>query len=442
MTSVHTAEEKEMRRMRCVLATALALSGLLLAGCGGGYGSGSGATTSGIKKRVFLSNTTGSANITPPSGVPIPPGLQIIDANKDLVSANTISVPGAAKVVSNGGFTVVIDSNENDVSIVDDSKEQVTQTFGTLDRVMDLTVTPNGGTAFAAVRNPGVLDVINTSTNAGTALNIPTVSRVVISPNGTKLLAFVDDPQTLGPGVQGGFPQNAFFVIDVASSTVTPMARAGSCTTTAPITCDQPFSAVFNGSETKAFILNCGAECAGTAGSASVVTVDFSGATPVFGTPIPVAAATVGLLNGSNLFVAGTPAGSSTGSLQVINTGSSTVASSFTIQDGTHTKMVMASNNRLYVGSKACTPVSDATTGLTRGCLAIFNTSNSALVLPEVNPLRINLDVTGIQPISNRTVVYVVQGGELDIYDTNTDQLTATQITIIGIAVDVVQVDP
>lgn len=429
-----------MRRIRCVLASALALSGLLLAGCGGG--SSPSATTSGIKKRVFLSNSTGSANITPPGGVPIPPGLQIIDANKDLVSLNTISVPGAAKVVTNGGFTVVIDSNENDVSIVNDSKEQVTQTFGTLDRVMDLTVTPNGGTAFAAVRNPGILDVINTSTNAGTALNIPTVSRVVISPNGTKLLAFVDDPQTLGPGVQGGFPQNAFFVIDVASSSVTPIARPGGCTTTAPITCDQPFSAVFNGSETKAFILNCGAECGGTAGSASVVTVDFSAATPVFGTPITVTAATVGLLNGSNLFVAGTPAGSSTGSLQVINTGSSTVASSFTIQDGTHTKMVMASNNRLYVASKACTPVKDATTGLTRGCLAIFNTSNSALVLPEVNPLRINFDVTGIQPISNRTVVYVVQGGELDIYDTNTDQLTATQITIIGIAVDVVQVDP
>lgn len=440
MTSVHTAKKKEMRRLRCVLATVLAVSGLLLIGCGGSGSSST--TTSGIKKRVFLSNETGSANITPPSGVPIPPGLQIIDANKDVVSAFNISVPGAAKVVSNGGFTVVIDSNENDVSIVDDSKEQVTQTFGTLDRVMDLTVTPNGGTAFAAVRNPGVLDIINTSTNAGTALNIPTVSRVVISPNGTKLLAFVDDPQTLSPMVQGGFPQNAFFVIDVASNSVTPIARPGSCTTTAPITCDQPYSAVFNGSETKAFILDCGAECGGTAGSANVVTVDFSGATPVFGTPIPVTAATVGLLNGSSLFVAGTPAASSTGSLQVINTGSSTVASSFTIQDGLHTKMVMASNNRLYVGSQACTPVSDATTGLTRGCLAIFNTSNSALVLPEVNPLRINFDVTGIQPISNRTVVYVVQGGELDIYDTNTDQLTATQIAIIGVAVDVVQVDP
>ena len=340
-------------------------------------------------------------------------------------------------MVTSGGFTVVIDSNENAVSIIDDSKEQVTQTFGTFDRVMDVAVTSNGGTAFAAVRNPGILDVINTSSNAGTALNIPTVSRVVISPNGTKLLAFVDDPQALV-----GFPQNSFFVIDAASKGVTAITRPGSCTTVSPVTCDQPFSAVFNGSETKAFILNCGAECGGTTGTASVVSMDFSGATPVFGAPIPVSAATAGLLIGSNLFVAGTPPGSSSGTLQTISTGSSTASAPISISDGLHSKMTMAGNNRLYIGASACTPVNDAATGLIRGCLTIFNTSSSALVFPEFSSLRTGFDVTGVQPISNRTVVYVIEGGEFDIYDTNTDKLTATQTDIVGKAFDVVQIDP
>ena len=420
------------RRYSCVSLILFALLALLLSGCGGS----SGSAPSGIKKRVFISNESGSSNVTPSNGVAIPPGLQIIDANRDVISTTTIAVTGAAKLVTNGGITAVIDDNENDVSIVDNTKEQLTQTFSTLDRVMDLAITPNGATAFAAVRDPGVLDIINTGTNSGTGLNIPTVSRVIISPNGTKLLAFVDDPQTLT-----AFPQNSFFVIDVASNSVTPIVRPTSCTTTLPVTCDQPFSAVFNGSETKAFILNCGAECGGTAATASVVTVDFSGATPVFGTPISVSAATVGLLNGSNLFVAGTAPGSS-GTLQIINTGNSTASAPITITNGLHGKMAMASNNRLYIGSTACTTVNDSATGNIRGCLTIFNTGNSAVVFPEFSSLRTGFDVTGLQPISNRTVVYVVEGGSVDIFDTNTDQLTPTQIFIIGKALDVVQVDP
>ena len=46
-------------------------------------------------------------------------------------------------------------------------------------------------------------------------------------------------------------------------------------------------------------------------------------------------------------------------------------------------------------------------------------------------------DVTGIEPIPGRNVVYVCEGGELRIYDTTTAALTANQSDIIGKAVDV-----
>ena len=66
-----------------------------------------------------------------------------------------------------------------------------------------------------------------------------------------------------------------------------------------------------------------------------------------------------------------------------------------------------------------------------RGCLSIFDTNTLAVVVPpELG------DVTGLQAIPGRHVVYVAQNGEIWIYDTTTDALQTTQINIIGDAVD------
>jgi hypothetical protein len=63
---------------------------------------------------------------------------------------------------------------------------------------------------------------------------------------------------------------------------------------------------------------------------------------------------------------------------------------------------------------------------------------------PEEPSFRQSFDVTGLQPISNRSVIYVVQGGELDIFDTTTDAVATgiTAIDVVGKAFDVVQIDP
>ena len=52
-----------------------------------------------------------------------------------------------------------------------------------------------------------------------------------------------------------------------------------------------------------------------------------------------------------------------------------------------------------------------------------------------------NGDVTGIEPVSSRSVVYVIEGGELVIYDTTTGMRQTTQIDIVGKALDVRVVD-
>jgi hypothetical protein len=103
----------------------------------------------------------------------------------------------------------------------------------------------------------------------------------------------------------------------------------------------------------------------------------------------------------------------------------------------------MAPNNQLFIGSRTCTNVIAAGTTPGRGCLSVLNTGGGTVYTGAQNG-----DVTGIQPILNRTVVYVCEGGILTIYDTALDlgnhrqlQPQKTQVTISGQAVDVKLVD-
>jgi hypothetical protein len=397
-----------------LLKLAVTLLAALVVGCGYKAPNNSTATpTSGIKKRVLLSNQqTGS--------------VLIVDATTDTVSSTGFTVFGATRMATNGGTSAVISSSGTNVGIFDDVKEQAGVQPVFPNQPQDVAVSNDGKTVFAAVRNSGFVAFANVADGTFSVVNVPSVSRLVLSPNGTKLLAFSDDPQN-----QAGANANAFTVIDVASKTATIIAGGVG---------DQPFAGVFNGSETRAFILNCGTGCSGTA-APSVVPVDFSSATPVFGTKVTVSGATVGLLNNSTLFVAGTDS-TSKGTVQAINTSSMTASAPVTIANGLHTRMKMANNNRLYIGSSACTTSPGPTPGTTTGCLTIFNTSSNAVIIPAFGSLRTAFDVTGIQPISNRNVVYVCEGGELDIFDTTTDALIPTQVDIVGKAFDVIQLDP
>ena len=94
----------------------------------------------------------------------------------------------------------------------------------------------------------------------------------------------------------------------------------------------------------------------------------------------------------------------------------------------------MGANGQLFIGGSHCTNINTASE--VRGCLSIFDTTNSKVVVPPETG-----DATGIQPIARRHVVYVCQNGVLSIYDTTTDKLQSTQITLVGQLVDVKTVD-
>lgn len=369
--------------------------------------------------------------------------VQFVDAKRDQLNAKVLSAPGPTKIVTANGKTVVLDSTANALSIIDNPTEAVTFTLNLDDQPVDIAITADGTTAFAAESNLGEIRFGTTADGnlSPQILHISNARRLVMSPNGSKLLVFTD------PQAQSNI--TTFFVIDTASK--------GIIAITSP-SFDQPITAVFGTSDTQAFILNCGAECGGAA--ASVVSVDFSGvfsnpATPAtIGTPVPVPAATTGLLNGGNLYVAGTPNPAPTGpgaacplsrcgTLTTVNTSSFTASAPVPITDGLHEKMAFA-NNRVYVGSSRCSVDPGSAPNTVRGCLSIFNTSTSATTFPQESSFRQNFDVTGLQPISNRNVIYVVEAGELDIFDTTTDTIvpSTTPIDIVGKAISAVQIDP
>lgn len=374
--------------------------------------------------------------------------MTILDGQRDTVSTHAVAIPGPGKMLTAGGITLVQETTTNRVTIYDNTTEQVTFTAPTSNTPFDIALSPDGKTAWAAVRNPGFVQAIDTATgNVLASIPVPNAVRLVMSPQGTRLLAFADNPQSLSP-------PDSFFLINTAN--------VSNSTTPTPITespGDQPFTAVFNGSDDQVFILNCGAECGGvnpagstTAAAPSVAVADLS--VPSVGQRIAVAGATAVLLNGTNLFVAGTPvvppAGftcpavpGSCGTLQTVNTSSLTASAPVAITDGLHGPMVLTSNNQLYIGAANCT-TQPAGPNLARGCLSIVDTGSSAASFPSESSFRQNFDVTALQPISGRNIIYVVQAGELDFFDINTGAVstTITPVDVVGKAVDVLQIDP
>ena len=399
---------------------------LALAGCGSSTSSNQPKPT-GLKKRVLLSNQAASA-------------VNLLDAQKDTFTTKNLGVASPTKLVTAGGTTAAMDSAGSVITIIDNATEAVTFAAPIGDQPFDIAIAPDGKKAWAAMPDFGFVQAVDTTNGvASPVIRISNARRLVMSPKGTKILVF-PNPQTQVPP-----NTHTFFVVDTATGSFQTITDA--------IHLDQPFTGVFGASETQAFVLNCGAECGGAA--ASVVSVDFTSPAPVFApalAPIAVQGATVGLMNGTNLYVAGTaptlPAGltcpiSSCGELTVINTGTLTAGNPVAITDGTHEKMAFV-NNRIYVGAHGCTVDPGTAANTVRGCLSIFNTGSSAVTFPTESSFRQNFDVTGLQPISGRSIIYVVQGGEIDFFDTTTDAVAPgiTPLDVVGKAFDAVLIDP
>jgi len=457
---------------KCLLVLAvIILTSLALISCGGSSSKSSSSSSSsstpkpsGLKFRAVVSQDVQSTIATP--------GLILIDALKDLranvgqIGAGSMA-PAALFLSSDRKITVAVSIDQNRLVVLNNNTEAISA-IGTIQlpgNTESLVISADNGIAYAAVPNApvpgggsvGAIAIVNLNTG-GTppTLPIPGVHYLTESGDGSKILAFSDNTDlTQLSNVQTVTVVSPFNIVAGSKNAVCNPAPPN------PVVCqyvtgfDHPVAGFFSSDNTQAWILNCGPECGGT--QASIQLLDLHDpANPVAGPPTPVpGGATVGFMQNRTLYVAGNPpVGSNTcaggpttaattcGRLTIVNLATlpqaTPIQPTAVIPDGYHTHIDISGDGQLFVGSRNCTDIVPATPGAEqRGCLAILNTNNGNLVIPPDNG-----DVTGMTPITNRTVFYLVEGGELRIYDTTTDKIYLLQsIDIFGNAVDVKLID-
>ena len=422
--------------------------------CGGS--SGPAPQTSGLPYRAFISNSVNAGTTSA--------GIYIFDAQDDTrpvrppISAG--NTPGMMVVTPNLAQTLVFSGNgtqfsDNQFSIINNSSE-MNAAHATLPGMTEsFVVSPDSSTAYIALptapvvgQSPGIVEVV--SLGAGTItgqVDIPSIHYLSINNSGNRILGFSDNSDSVALIT----PSNIGIPNTVA---VTYIGGTG--------VFDRPVAAFFSSDDTIAYVVSCGAECGGTQASVqqfNLLTNTLVASVPACTPGTAQCAGSVALINGSTMYLAGTPysggvasqpctgqttAATACGLLTLIDLNTMTVIQPpvqpsncaagqqcpIIITDGYHNRIAMGANGQLFIGARTCTeivaPVPPPAGAEIRGCLSIYNTLTSAVGTVPAGAVVIppdNGDATGIQPIGTRTVVYVIQGGSLGIYDVTTDAL-------------------
>ncbi len=409
---------------------------------------------SGLPDRVLASQGVSSTfsraglvilngyNDTIPGLAPIPagnsPGVMAISPSRNI--AATFDA-GSSNVYAVDTFT---EADIGNVRIPGPTSSMAFPTAQPIGYAAIPTATVNGYTFVGAV---DILDYVRSQL---TTIAVTNAQTVIANSNGTQILVFSNDSDSITVLT----PSNAVSPVDL------------SCQSAPNVVCtqvpgfDRPVWAVVSGNT--AYIMNCGAECGGV--QASVQTLDLGSL--AVGPPVLVNGATIGLISGSQLFVAGngTPTGlpcksipsaaptaaTYCGTLDIIdlNTMSdpyyNNPSAEIAIPDGFHWRIDMTTNGQVFVGSQHCTNIGNVNNpvGEVRGCLAIYRTANNSVLFPPDNG-----DVNGLQGFTTRDVEYVAEGGSLRVYDTLTDVLLINDflpqgnINIVGYVGDIKAID-
>jgi len=399
---------------------------------------------SGLQNRVLASQgVTSSFNF---GGVAILNGFNDTIAPVSRLSAG--SSPTLMVITPSRNIVAAFDASSNSVYALDTVRETGIGNVHLPGPTSSMTFPTATGIGYAAIPTAtingfsvlGAVDVMNFSIAALTTIAVSNAQTVVADSTGIQLLVFSNDSDSvtvLTPGIA---------VPPVDTSCLSGVNNAV-CTTVPGF--DRPVNAIVSG--TTAYILNCGLQCGGK--QASIAIFDLTALTIT--STINVDSATMALLSGTTLYVAGTPpnypcpasqktAAATCGILDIVDLGSGTVTGSAVITDGYHWRMDMTTNGQIFVGSQNCTSIGNVNnpSGEVRGCLSIFKTADNSVIFPPDNG-----DVTGLQGFVSRNVEYVAEGGALRVYDTNKDILLINDfvpqgtIDIVGYVGDVKAID-
>ncbi|MDR3742123.1 MAG: hypothetical protein P4L40_24140 [Terracidiphilus sp.] len=460
-------------------AGALAIA-LALAGCGSTtYFAGRTLPPSGLTYRVMIAIQN--------AGVLSKGALSIVDAYYDTrYKYNDTSVTFSISGFS-GGLPVSIQnlpeeqaggvygSSDGSFSIINYTKESGTAIKGLSGISSSIFMTRNEAVVFAANQTAHLISVVSPAGGTLATLSLPGVYKLSVNPGGTAVLAFVQNSnyiyylrelsasQTLAyAGGSSNWPKAA---VDCE-----PQAAPGWCllqaqspdstdaTGTAygaPLVFDRPVKALFSSDGSTAYVLNCGAECGGSASSVSLLPVapviftinNASGALPKTGAVTTISipgGASNALISSTTMYVVGQQLlsdGLFTGNLTVVNLNSNAVTSSTSISDGIAggvSRMILADDNTLWIAMTKCTSGERYAQGQDYGCLTMYNTSTNAVTLLE--PYK--GDATGVAAVTGLHKVYVAEGGQVYIYSTTDGSSINNQyVTVTGTAWDVAFMD-
>jgi hypothetical protein len=407
-----------IKRIAMLIPVVLAL--LTWSACGGSNPTTT--PTSGAKNRAFVSNSfSGNLQIVDSQNDTTPFTAQTTNSNGQVIPGQPVTIAVANSATfelesSDHSVTLVYDPTSFTLYFVTNSSETVAGNAALSSSTGMAVLSPDNNTvyvpepnlAFPGLRAGGVQVVARSTFTISANYAVPSARYLAVSPNANYLLVFGDNSDSV-------------FLINLAASTVTPVEVPGFA---------RPVNAFFSSDGNTAYVLNCGPEC-GSSNPASVASFDIPSQTIT--KTVPVGGASVGLVNGTTLYVAGSPVPpGTTSTYDAVDIANMTrlTANSVTISDGYHTTMALATNNKLYIGANTCS-------NTTTGCLSVVDVSTNT----ADPPLPPRGAITSLMSVANRNVMYSVEGGALHIYDTTNDQLQNTQILFTGAVYGVIQVD-
>jgi hypothetical protein len=406
----------------------------------------------------------------------------------------------------------VYSNSDGSLQIINYGTEAATGSAGTLPaKSTAIAIAPTFGHIYSAEETIGELVVLDNTTGRSYGLNLPNVYQVVVNAGDTVALAMVRNSNTVYRVVKlnANTPYPTSTAADAAIGAVDcqPFNLPIYCvvpvnTTTAgtPHPFDRPTNVYFSLDGSTAYVFNCGPECGGTTASVTFLqqgVLDFNNVpttipdASAYTTNVPVpGGVTAAVSDGITLYVAGQQLladGLFTGVLSTINLAAAVsspataVTGTYSISDGTHTKILFADDNTLWIGSQLCAngeraalatqqlaaqgftdqnanyncltravipaagTTGTVTTSIVPAVTQSTNGSTAPVTVPYPNTNQNQYyygDLTGLCWIQSLHKVYTAYGGQIHAFNTTDgSEINNKNIIIQGTALDVAYMD-
>jgi len=309
--------------------------------------------------------------------------LQIVDASRDIRSNVQDTIPSFQISGYSSGYpgtimnfpaelrAFVYSNSDGSLTNINYSTEASAGSVGTFQSGSNaVSVPPIFTRYYGAEEGAGVLEIIDNEFGGSYGLNIPNVFKVVANKGDTVALAMVRNSNVLYRIFrlsQGQYASNVAAIAATGSVDCEPNLLPVYCAVSVPGTYDRPYNVYFSLDGTTAYVLNCGPECGGTTASVTLLQqgplnnniIPSSPTQPnpmIANVPVP-GGVTAAISDGTTLYLAGQQLqsdGMFAGNLSLLNQATNTITNVYSISDGTHSKMLFADNNTLWIGSQYC----------------------------------------------------------------------------------------